>query len=666
MRGLLLVALLAGCASEGRPLRDWTLDADGGPRGQAIRVPATLFDKLPLRATPFTLVAHVALRPEELGRPLTLVFDSCYGLRGVAIDGWRARDTGDAAVSEHRFVIPAAQTDHPILVVVATVQEGFRDLAFGLPAAPRLLIGAQPDHGPFAARHRTSGIAALALCMIFAVLFATRFLLDRRRRADIAFAIQALAAFECVSYVSFDVGWAPLTAACLAIAALAAAYFIHFEFDRGAPPAWLPIGYGALTVMAIGSAWSFSLLGISFLASGFLGCAWGAHLMRVLVLSARSPARRIDALILLMPMTGAFVLLIGPIVIGLVGLVPPVDAAVLENLTIALWAFAQALVVARQDVAKQRALEATAEQLRRDVAERSKQLADALARLAQTKVEPLTKGGTVEGKYRIVRALGAGGMGTVHEVERITDGRRMALKTLRGRVDTEAMARFAREAQLAAELFHPNLVPVHDVGVTSAGTLFLVMELVDGGSLEAARKRFGDPEWALPILAQIAGGLEAMHSRGIVHRDLKPANVLLQRDVPRIADFGLAVLRSDDPVADIAVAATLAAPDSPPLTRAGAIIGTPFYMAPELAAGAREARAAADVFAFGVMAYEMVCGRPPFPEPPLLTTLAGKPITPAPPLRVDGLDASYAALIDRCLAADPAARPSAADLRELG
>src|SRR6185437_1920440 len=129
---------------------------------------------------------------------------------------------------------------------------------------------------------------------------------------------------------------------------------------------------------------------------------------------------------------------------------------------------------------------ATAEELRRDVAARSKQLADALARLAQTRVEPLTKGGTVEGKYRIVRALGAGGMGTVHEVERITDGRRMALKTLRGRVDTEAMARFAREAQLAAELFHPNLVPVHDVGVTSAGTLFLVMELVDGGSLEAA------------------------------------------------------------------------------------------------------------------------------------------------------------------------------------
>jgi len=157
-----------------------------------------------------------------------------------------------------------------------------------------------------------------------------------------------------------------------------------------------------------------------------------------------------------------------------------------------------------------------------------------------------------------------------------------------------------------------------------------------------------------------------MHSRGIVHRDLKPANVLLQRDVPRIADFGLAVLRSDDPVADIAAAATLAGPDSPPLTRAGAIIGTPFYMAPELAAGAREARAAADVFAFGVMAYEMVCGRPPFAEPPLLTSLAGKPITPAPPLRVDGLDGSYAALINRCLAADPAARPSATDLRELG
>jgi len=666
MRGLLLVALLAGCASEGRPLRDWTLDADGGAHNQAIRLPATLFEKLSFRETPFTLRANVVVRPDERGRPLTLVFGSFFGLRAVAIDGWQAHDTGDRAASEHRFVIPAERTARPTLAVVVTAQQGFRDLAFGIPSVARLVIGARPEHGPFAERYRTTAIAALALCFIFVILFGTRFALDRRRRGDLAFAFQALAAFGAVGYVALGIGSAPLTVVCFCVAALAAARFIYFEFDRGTPPRWLEGAYAALVAIGALSPWSFRLLGVVFAAAGVLGCVWGVHLVRVLWSAAREHARRQDALILLVPLAVGQTLLIAPAVLGLAGVPSPVHAGLLENFTVAMWAVAQALVVGRQDVAKQRALEATAEELRRDVAARSKQLADALARLAQTRVEPLTKGGTVEGKYRIVRALGAGGMGTVHEVERITDGRRMALKTLRGRVDTEAMARFAREAQLAAELFHPNLVPVHDVGVTSAGTLFLVMELVDGGSLEAARKRFGDPGWALPILAQIAGGLEAMHSRGIVHRDLKPANVLLQRDVPRIADFGLAVLRSDDPVADIAAAATLAGPDSPPLTRAGAIIGTPFYMAPELAAGAREARAAADVFAFGVMAYEMLCGRPPFAEPPLLTSLAGKPITPAPPLRVDGLDGSYAALINRCLAADPAARPSATDLRELG
>jgi serine/threonine protein kinase len=142
--------------------------------------------------------------------------------------------------------------------------------------------------------------------------------------------------------------------------------------------------------------------------------------------------------------------------------------------------------------------------------------------------------------------------------------------------------------------------------------------------------------------------------------------VLLQGGVPRIADFGLAVLRNDEAVGDIAAAETLASPDSPPLTRAGAIMGTPLYMAPELVAGAREARAAADVFAFGVMAYQMLSGDAPFAEPLLIAKLAGKPIVPVALLRAPGLDPIHAALIDSCLALDPAARPTAADLRELG
>src|SRR3569833_2986781 len=117
MRGLLVVVLVAGCASEGRPVRDWTLDADGGPHAMAVRLPASLIDKLPLRETPFTLRAELALAPAERGSPLTLVFDAFNGLRGVSVDGWSPRDEGDTAVSEHRFSIPAERTARSTLSI---------------------------------------------------------------------------------------------------------------------------------------------------------------------------------------------------------------------------------------------------------------------------------------------------------------------------------------------------------------------------------------------------------------------------------------------------------------------------------------------------------------------------------------------------------------------
>jgi serine/threonine-protein kinase len=666
MRWLLLAVFVAGCASEGRPVRDWRLDADGGPQDLAVRLPISLIDKLPVGQAPFTLRTEIPLGPNERGGPLTLVFDSFFGLRKVSIDGWAAHDVGDTRVSEHRFVVPAERTRRTTLSVVVTARQGFRDVIFGVPAAPRIELGDRVQRGWLASFNRSFAIASMALCIIFTILFATRFVLDRRRRADLAFAVQAIAGVSTVGYMSFSIGpdWlTPLV--CFAVLSLAVAYFVHLEFEDDAPPRWLPISYGAVIVIAMGTQWSNRLLRIDFALLVVVGVGWGVHLVRTLLSALRSSARRQDALILLVPLALASALNMASLFVGMFGQSTPLVASHLETFIIVVWAIAQALVVARQDVAKQRALEAAADQLRRDVAERSKQLADALARLTQAKAEALVRGVTVENKYRVVRPIGAGGMGAVHEVERIADGRRMALKTLRGRVDAEAMARFAREAQVAAELFHPNLVPVHDVGVTSGGNLFLVMEFIEDGSLEKERKRFGEFRWALPMLAQIAAGLEAMHARGIVHRDLKPANVLLQGGVPRIADFGLAVFRTDDAGIDFSETETLAAPGSPPLTRAGAIMGTPFYMAPELVAGAREARAAADVFAFGVMAYQMVGQAAPFDEPPLMARLAGKPLVPARPLRVDGIDAGHAALIERCLALDPAARPTASDLRDL-
>ena len=144
-------------------------------------------------------------------------------------------------------------------------------------------------------------------------------------------------------------------------------------------------------------------------------------------------------------------------------------------------------------------------ELQRQVAERSRGLSEALSRLADTARAPtrLAPGDVIEERYKIVRALGKGGMGQVHEVERLTDGRRVALKTLTGIAHREALARFAREAQVAAELDHPNVVAAIDIGVTASGTLFLVMELVAGASLANERGRYGNPGWALSCLVQV-------------------------------------------------------------------------------------------------------------------------------------------------------------------
>src|SRR5205085_5504290 len=105
----------------------------------------------------------------------------------------------------------------------------------------------------------------------------------------------------------------------------------------------------------------------------------------------------------------------------------------------------------------------------------------------------------------------------------------------------DRMNRFATEAKIVAAIDHTNLVPVIDIGF-SGNDMFIVMPLVEGGSLEQVRGRFGDPAWALPLLAQIASGLAALHARGIVHRALRPSNVLLARGTARITDIGLALL----------------------------------------------------------------------------------------------------------------------------
>jgi serine/threonine-protein kinase len=301
-------------------------------------------------------------------------------------------------------------------------------------------------------------------------------------------------------------------------------------------------------------------------------------------------------------------------------------------------------------------------ELSHQVAERSRELGAFLAR-TDVPIAPfdMSPGGRFDTRYKVVRALGQGGMGAVYEVERMTDGEKLALKVVTGVVARANVVRFAREAEIGARVRHENLVPIVDVGIAN-GAPFLVMELVRGASLEERRERFGQLDWAVPVLRQIARGLAALHEAGVVHRDLKPANVLLsgEDDTPlaRISDFGIS--RIDEHSVDAnAPTAEIRARDA--LTGTGAMLGTPLYMAPETSKGGH-VDAAADVFAFGIVAYELLTGRTPFAMPPVVLAMAGQALPqPAPMTEVDR---RLADVVRACLNTTAGDRPHIADVVE--
>jgi eukaryotic-like serine/threonine-protein kinase len=268
----------------------------------------------------------------------------------------------------------------------------------------------------------------------------------------------------------------------------------------------------------------------------------------------------------------------------------------------------------------------------------------------------LSTGDIIDGKYRIVRLIGEGGMGAVYEAENMRIHRKVAIKVLHAGVAQtgEAVSRFEREAQAAGRIGSEHIVEVLDLGNLPSGDRYMVMEFMDGDALSGRIRARGrlTPAEIYPIMHQLLEALAAAHGAGIIHRDLKPDNVYLLKsrggkaDFVKLLDFGISKFNQ------------LSGDSGFSMTRTGAVMGTPYYMAPEQAKGARDLDHRVDLYAAGVILYEAITGEVPFNADTFNELLFKIVLEAARPVEqvVPGIDPNFAALVNKSMAREPAAR----------
>ena len=276
--------------------------------------------------------------------------------------------------------------------------------------------------------------------------------------------------------------------------------------------------------------------------------------------------------------------------------------------------------------------------------------------------EPDLIGSDIDGRYRVIELIGEGGMGKVYLAEHVEIGKRVALKVLHPSYSRmpDLVERFRREARAASKIGHPNIVDVTDSGTTADGSVYFVMEYLEGVELGSVIEREGalDVARALKITGQICRALSAAHREGIIHRDLKPENIFLitrdgTADVVKVLDFGIAKTTEAEAARERR------------LTSPGMAMGTPEYMSPEQAAG-RPADARCDVYALGAIMYEMVTGIPPYSGDNFMEILTKKATQdPLPPHVVRSeLPSPVSDLVTAAMARSPNDRPQTMEALE--